>query len=128
MLSGGHSSHIASLESTERDRLASGGSFDHSIKIWQLNQDRDGNEPCVRTLTGHRDFVLALKHLGGDLLASGSKDRHVKVWNVASGECSATLRGHAWDVVDLERLANDNYNDDAVLASGSSDKSIPIWR
>jgi WD40 repeat protein len=50
----------------------------------------------VRTLTDHSDAVYAISwHKDGQLLASGSADRTVKVWNPATGELVRTLANPA---------------------------------
>src|SRR5262249_33590453 len=48
-----------------------------------------------RTLEGHKGEVSALAFSpDGKWLASGSGDRTVRIWNVASGDCVQTLPGH----------------------------------
>jgi WD40 repeat protein len=49
----------------------------------------------VRELKGHRGRVAALAFApDGDLLASASHDRSVRLWKVRSGEEVRTLSGH----------------------------------
>lgn len=38
---------------------------------------------------------------GSDLCISGSIDRTCKVWDVASGQCIHTLRGHNDEILDV---------------------------
>jgi len=54
-------------------------------------------------------------------LASGSFDNTIKIWNLISGECIQTLKGHTNVVCSLATLP------DNKLASGSSDETIKIW-
>lgn len=50
---------------------------------------------CVRTLTGHTDWVRCLAaSADGSLLASGGSDQSVIVWNVATGQPTLTLKEH----------------------------------
>jgi len=58
----------------------------------------------------------------GKMLASGSSDNTVKLWNVADGAEIATLKGHTdsfWSV--------DFSPDGKTLASGSSDNTVKLW-
>jgi WD40 repeat protein len=58
----------------------------------------------------------------GQLLASGSADKTIKIWSVDAGECLHTLTGHqdwVWQVA--------FSSDGQLLASGSGDKTIKIW-
>lgn len=48
--------------------------------------------PCLRALPGHTDSVLFVAYApGGELVASGSHDRTVRVWDWTSGECLRVL-------------------------------------
>jgi WD40 repeat protein len=58
----------------------------------------------------------------GKLLASGSSDRTIKLWDVATGKERATLRGHAGEVSSVCFSP-----DGKVLASGGDDRTIKLW-
>jgi PH-interacting protein len=53
---------------------------------------------------------------------TGSDDRLVKIWSVASGYLLCTCRGHTGDITDLSVNA-----DDTLLASGSNDNRVCVW-
>lgn len=60
------------------------------IRLWDL----DSGE-CAATFSGHRKEVSALRFSrSGALLASGSKDTDVVVWDVAAEAGLYRLRGH----------------------------------
>jgi WD40 repeat protein len=75
----------------------------------------------IRTLRGHTDCVNTLVQLADGMLASGSWDKTIKIWNPQTGACLHTLQGHMVYVNALVQLA------DGALASGSTDKTIKIW-
>ncbi|MGP3924688.1 nSTAND1 domain-containing NTPase [Streptomyces sp. 8N616] len=74
-------------------------------------------------LTGHADSVNAVAFSpDGKLLATGSSDHTVKLWNAADHRLLATLRGHT-DLV----LSVAFSPDGKLLATGSNDRSVKLW-
>jgi WD40 repeat protein len=65
--------------------------------------------------------VNALAVLPGGRLASGADDRTIKLWDPASGQLQATLKGHSGPVLALAVLP------DGRLASGAGDRTIKLW-
>jgi len=77
----------------------------------------------VRSLVGHSGAVWAIATSPlGDVLASGSFDKTIKIWNQKTGELIRTLSGHS-DSVRAIAISQDG----SLLASGSSDTTIKIW-
>jgi WD40 repeat protein/serine/threonine protein kinase len=80
-------------------------------------------EPSLlRILAGHTSPVSALTVLADGRLASGSRDR-IKLWDLTSNTCVATLREYDSNISVLATLPNGR------LASGgdSKDKIIKLW-
>lgn len=78
---------------------------------------------CVQTLKGHRSSVCALAMSpDGQLLASGSFDRAIKIWNLETGSLEETLKIHTNPVLTLAFSPLEHQ-----LASGSIDDVIKIW-
>jgi WD40 repeat protein/predicted Ser/Thr protein kinase len=76
-----------------------------------------------QTLAGHTDSVMPVVFSpDGKILASGSADRSIKLWDVQSGTLKQTLTGHSNGVHSLEFSP-----DGMTLASGSDDKTIKLW-
>jgi hypothetical protein len=65
--------------------------------------------------------VNALAALPDGRLACGCNDGSIRLWDPASGSCSAIFEGHQYAVMALAVLA------DGRLASGSDDQTIRLW-
>ncbi|KAK9462811.1 WD40-repeat-containing domain protein, partial [Lipomyces oligophaga] len=71
-------------------------------------------------LLSHRQAVTSIAfHPVFTVLASGSEDTTIKIWDWDTGELEQTLRGHTKTVTDLDFGGR--------LASASSDLTIKIW-
>ncbi|MDI1433284.1 WD40 repeat domain-containing protein [Polyangium sorediatum] len=80
------------------------------------------NAPA-RPLLGHTGPVEALAFSpDGKRLASGSRDKSVRIWDVAAGTEKFRLPGHSNTVTAVAFSPDGN-----LLASGSADKSARIW-
>ena len=65
----------------------------------------------LRTLAGHKGavFGVAFDPQGG-MLASGSDDKTVKLWQARSGQLLRTLEGHNGTVVSVVFVSHDKLN------------------
>jgi WD40 repeat protein len=82
-----------------------------------------GQKPELSVQTGHSGQVLALAFTSDNkLLASGSVDKTIVLWDPATGNQLRALKGHTGTVNSIAFSPDDKY-----LASGSADNSIKIW-
>jgi WD40 repeat protein len=79
-------------------------------------------EPFL-TLSGHNAPVIVVEYSpDGSLIASGSEDATVRIWNSSDGSLVHELIGHLEIVNDLSFSP-----DGTILASASNDGSIRFW-
>ncbi|MBD2356142.1 serine/threonine protein kinase [Tolypothrix sp. FACHB-123] len=86
-----------------------------------INTTDNSQQP--NTLKGHASDVNSVAFAkDGKILASGSDDNTIKLWNLASKTEIRTLKGHSqwiWTVAFSP--------DGKTLASGSADRNIKLW-
>lgn len=77
-----------------------------------------------RILHGHTGIVdaVAFAPNRSNILASGSRDATVRLWNAETGKCINVFRGHLGDVSCVAFS-----HDGKTLASGSLDKTVHVW-
>ncbi|KXS18687.1 WD40 repeat-like protein [Gonapodya prolifera JEL478] len=77
----------------------------------------------ARTLQGHKAHVNAVKIFpSGQVVISASGDMSAKVWDVATGQCGASLVAHTGGVTDVAIVARGRN----VLTS-SRDATVRLW-
>jgi len=111
----GHTQAVVSL-AVSKEKLASVGR-DHTVRVWDLATFQH------RVFQGHTDQVVSVAFLHEGLLASGSWDTTIKVWQPLEVESTPlhTLVGHTGWVWCLTPLHG------GKLASGSTDQTVRVW-
>ncbi|KAK4132149.1 dynein regulator [Trichocladium antarcticum] len=100
-------------------------SSDLTIKLWDpLDEYKN-----IRTLPGHDHSVSAVRFIpsgvaggAGNLLISASRDKTLRIWDVSTGYCVKTLRGHAEWVRDVCPSVDGKY-----ILSTSDDYTGRLW-
>jgi WD40 repeat protein len=143
----GHQDWVRSVACSPDGKTVASGSDDRTIKIWDATTGE-----CLKTLAGHTDKVRSVAFSptpfsqeeiagesplteeeapGGYILASGSDDRTIKLWNVSTGRCWRTLEGHLSHVRSVTfspAIANSQTTiAPGILASSSEDRTIVLW-
>lgn len=78
---------------------------------------------CVHALRGHASSINSMAFSpDGQMLASGSADKTIRIWKLDSAVVRYTLSGHL-SLVDALAFSPDGR----ILASGSWDYTIKIW-
>ncbi|KAM0263781.1 hypothetical protein ACHAQJ_001099 [Trichoderma viride] len=91
--------------------------------VVQLLSDNGAYFDCLQTLKGHDGPIpsVALSH-DSKLVASGSLDNTIKLWDSTTGQCRQTLQGHNSAIQSVAFS-----HDSKLVASGSSDNTIKLW-
>lgn len=112
-----HRAWICAIVELEKAGYLATASWDKTIKIWDFSKDKF---TCIKTLEGHTRCINRLSVLNDKTLVSAADDSTVKIWDVDSGECKATLCGHSDKVYALLVVNN-------KIISGSRDRTVKVW-
>ena len=73
------------------------------------------------TFSGHKHSIGCLCRISHKILASGSMDKNIKIWDIEERSLISTLSQHT------DRISTLCCIKEGVLVSGSVDKSLIIW-
>lgn len=133
----GHREWVRRVKVSPDGTMIASCSNDQTIRVWAI-----ASKECKTELTDHDHVVETIawssekcnQHINeatgndkknalpGPFLASGSRDKTIKVWDIHSGVCMFTLVGHDNWVRDLQFHPGGKY-----LLSCSDDKTLRAW-
>lgn len=139
----GHSSSVQCVASNRSGTAVSSGSWDCSIKLWNISEEENGDSLTVHTkkrkldasseaqelevgaittLEGHTQCVSAVSWGERDSIVSTSWDQSIRSWDVETNINTETLVGTK--ALHCLSVGGDNM---ALFAAGGADPVLRIW-
>ena len=120
MVKKAHKSGITRIVILNQKQSFATSSYDKEIHIWQSDNNYE-NWKQIKALKGHTGWIWDLIQLQNGNLASCSKDKTVRIWDMANYESIAVRIGHTDEVNALVELPQ------GILVSGGADSRIMFW-
>lgn len=134
----GHQLQVNSVAFSPQGQILASASLDRTVRLWELlntnvlletqqtTKEFKNRPNCtlLGILSGHAWAVLTVAFSpDGKILATGSDDNTIKLWQVNTGQVITTLLGHSWSVVAVAFTV-----DGTMLISASRDRTVKLWQ
>ncbi|KAI0759295.1 hypothetical protein BD413DRAFT_488036 [Trametes elegans] len=124
---GTHTDYVRCLTYCREQQWFASGSFDRTIKLWDLATASAKSESLITLhppeAAGAKASIYALAtDPYGSVVASGSPERVIRMWDPRSGKRIAKLVGHTDNIRAILISEDAKY-----LLTGSADASIKLW-
>jgi platelet-activating factor acetylhydrolase IB subunit alpha len=132
----GHEEWVRAIVVTDDGRLLASCSHDKTVRLWDIAKSE-----CIHVMKDHTHYIECISFspatlieletpegtfrgnsAPGNFLASGSRDKTIKIWETSTGRCILTLIGH-----DNWVRGVDFHPSGKFLISVSDDKTIKVW-
>ncbi|EEQ33244.1 wd-repeat protein [Microsporum canis CBS 113480] len=122
----GHTDTISSLQISPDSQTLLSNSHDSTARTWDIRPFAPADRH-IRTFDGaptglEKNLIRASWDAKGEMIAAGSGDRSVVVWDVKTGKLLYKLPGHKGTVNDVRFTPAD----EPIIVSGSSDRTVML--
>lgn len=119
----GHTDTVTGLAISPDGSYVLSNAMDNTLRVWDVRPFVT-TDRCVKIITGHKhNFEKNLLHCSwspdGAMVAAGSADRFVYIWDTTSRRIVYKLPGHLGSVNDV-----DFHKEEPIVLSAGSDKQI----
>ncbi|KAH8105298.1 WD40 repeat-like protein [Cristinia sonorae] len=125
---GQHADYVRCLTYCREQNWIASGSFDRTVKLWDLANVPSPKQDPLITLqapeaSGPKASIYALaSDPFGNIIATGSPERVIRMWDPRSGKRIGKLVGHTDNIRAILVSEDSRY-----LLTGSADASIKLW-
>ncbi len=115
---------LESFKKTIKEALGQEDEERHNGKEGQEDEKKTTkHEKILSALNGHSSVVASIAFSpDSKMIVSGSLDKTVRVWDMATGKQLSVLNGHSHYVTSVAFSPNGN-----MIASGSVDNTVRVW-
>lgn len=115
----GHQNRVSGLSFDPTGKFLSSSGYDMSWRLWDVGYQKE-----LQVQYGHSQPIQCLAfHVDGAIVATGSLDSHVNIWDIRIGSAIWTLKNHHIKAITSIDFSFNGFN----IATGSEDDTIGIW-
>ena len=123
----GHTNFVNIVRFSPDGKTIASGSSDSTVRLWDVETGKhiktlEEHRRAGHRRVGHRRVRSISFSPGGQIIASGSSDNTIRLWDVETGRNIKTLIGHTGGVDSVSFSP-----DSSTLTSGDSDGTILLW-
>ena len=116
-----HTGLIRSLTISRDGMKLFSGSYDNTLKIWNVATEDAESWSCRRTLVGHSSNIKCISESPcSKYLASSSEDGTAKVWDLATGSELRTIKAHE------KTMFGVSFEEGGRIVSASEDGKVKL--
>jgi len=111
-----HEGGVNAMALSEDEAILATGSDDHTVRLWTTVTDMC---ECIGVLIGHNDYINCVL-IEDTYVISGSADKTIRKWDMATCSCVAVMEGH-------ESTVNRIICTGEFIFSSSYDRTARCW-